>query len=1545
MTESTAAPKKRVARPKTIFQLADGTPVNYKGINKFFRDVVRFHNGAEKAEKAEIVIVENANSPLGGKILQPDKTSPVCAACKLDETGCHSPYMEYMGSETPVATILVESISKKEDERGSIGAGGINSWLAAIVHKLQEEHGVSLDEIRWVPITRCASRAEKLPNFKTKGNWCRHHAIQDLMLHPPKVVIPVGTSVLGLLSHKSNAGDWSGRLLTWRGWPDEWLMEPDFVLDRPDPLDDTKLIRGHPLHGPVPNTRIPMVPLQNPKIILGLQNELVFERWVKDLVFALKTGKCAPETLNYDREWYKISTDWEEVIQVLKHAIRLAETYENFIVAYDTETTGLKPWAHFKRVKAAHPMDDIMSGRSAAIKADEQLEDQIIRSAGHKIVFMMFRWENPETGKPESIGFPWDYDTSEIRKHMDEISPLVITLLSLAATTGHNLTFDELFTIVTVGRKENEYEPFNSDGSWNESWLMLQERINLLAQAARYDTWHMAFTAIQKRGSLGLEILAYNWVPDLAGYEEEMTILISLYGDLMNPANNKGGHYANCPRHLWQSHLRPYVMGDVEVTYQAREGLAAKLKKTKIYKIPLARPDNPGCFRYYVCPNREWIYENIVSPAARALTKMMARGMYIDPEELTLQERSYPEKVNEAKKRLREADPAIEDWCRKKTEESETAQSDGSSGNKALWELDLENKKQLKELLFDVLKCNIQRFTKNGRKLYGDDPADWQHLSYEEQKQYAAVDKYTLNRLAVDHPNLRPLQDYRKVFKLYSTYVRPMRNMMADHLDKKQRVKEPHLSVDHCVHAQFMLTGTRSGRLCVAGDTKLDVEVDGRRERVEINRLWMYKGHHVTIKTHQNRQKEIVRLYFKGREPMFLVVTQGGSKIKATGGHRILTRRGWIAVRDLTQSDEIRVDRAQTARNVTEPEIIHAVGSGGKTGFLSDQPVDFATCSPTELAGLSRTERSINGTAPCSPRQYENRQQERTTRPVSHDTRKQARGYDFTGDTRRKDGSGDWHHSVFSQTEHAGIWVAEIGQRTGQGPRVDGAPNSRDRSKLSRPNESVLPILEGQSDLFQKSLSGLFNSVGSGLVFERHVPTSISSTQRTFWWDGGDFLVNEQTRTGFVTGAYFPEDSALQRVCLQRESESRFRFDRHKHLDRNRRRIPYARTDRGIYVNSRSPGLQSPSIFDTPDSVQDGNCNFRDTDSFEPIFCRCPIGEQEVWDIEVKDDHSYLAQGIYHHNSSRDPNLQQLPNEGLVKRLFASRFKDRGCIYAADLSQIELRLMAAACGDESMVKAYMEDIDIHSLTASKIFKVPYETFTKQHMEMLQKQGKNDKAKDLELKRKIAKTTNFLTGYGGGAFGLQNVLANNEVYMSIEECEDIVTGFFEAYPVLKRFLGIYKSFIEENGVAVSMFGRVRQFEEIYGEDQEAAAKALRAGCNHLIQSTASDMMLICLFTIEALMRDAKLNSLLVSTVHDNLVIDAVREELPEVHAIIHGVMNNIPSVLEANLPGYDTSWMTVPFAGDSEVGLNYLETNKISGDSPDWDKLLQPKKKG
>jgi DNA polymerase I-like protein with 3'-5' exonuclease and polymerase domains/uracil-DNA glycosylase len=1080
----------KAVSPRITFKLPDGRQLTFK--EKRIKDILKYRY---PPDKNHVVTVPDAYKPIIPGEFKPGLGNPLCTLCKLDDTKPVHPYLQYAGADKPLVTIIVESVGKKEDIAGEIGAGGTNSWLASLIHNLRDRHGIKQKDIRWVPMTRCANCSGLKVNYKTKGNWCRHFVIQDLLLHPPKVIIPVGTNVLGLLSHKSNAQDWSGRLLTWRGWPDDWLSEPKFMLPRADPLyptDTSKTAIGHPLYGLPPNIRIPMMPVQSPLIIKSFANDKLFERWQNDLVRALNVATKEIQVPNYDRPWYKISTDHKEIIGILSTVISYAQANHDFIISFDTETTGLKQWAHWQRQPGGFE-----------------------RSADPKIVFMMFRWTNPETGLPQSIGFPWDYPESPLLPYLPEIKPYALNLLKTASVAGHNLTFDALFAIATIGQTKTACQPFTTDGKWNKRWSEYQQLIRDIADHSTWDTWHMAFTLLQRRGSLGLELLTYEYLPELAGYEEDMTLLINLH-TTMQP--QEGGHYANCPPDKWETHLKPYVMGDAETTYCIREKLADHLGRKQQYDIPLADPNQRGKFRLFKCQDRTWIYKNIVSPASRTLIKMMARGMYVDPDELLCQEQNMPEAVKDAKNQLIEANKENEklnEWFQKKISESKPSNEE-ATGKKIEWELDLENKTDLKEILFTKLGCDIKRLTKKGQEAFpGQDP---ETIAKADKLPFAAVDKYTLNQLCVDNPKLRPLLEYRRIYKIYTTYVRPMRNITTQ-VDKKDRKKAAHLSVDGCIHTQFMMTGTRGGRL-----------------------------------------------------------------------------------------------------------------------------------------------------------------------------------------------------------------------------------------------------------------------------------------------------------------------------------------------------------------------------------------------------------------------------------SSRDPNLQNLPRKGSIKKLFTSRFGKRGCIYGADLSQIELRLMAALSGDPIMVQAYWDDVDIHSLTASKVFGIPYETFTKAHMEDLEKHGRADEAKELSLKRVVAKTTNFLTGYGGGAFGLQNVLANNEVYKSLEECEKIVFSFFDVYAVLKRFLGRYKRFINETTVAVSVFGRVRYFEEINSNDQEQASRALRAGCNHVIQSTASDMMLICLIAIEGMMAQEKLRSLLVSTVHDSLVIDALRDELPQVHEIIDFVLNNIPMVINTLLPDFDTSWMIVPFAGDSSVGVSYGQQMSI-GKNPDWHELL------
>lgn len=1106
----------KAPKGKTTHRFVDaaGREVDLRPVKKLFRDALKHHHGVNQDGPRPFTQFDLDN-PIGSIPLTPSENNPICQKCEMFNFNSANPFMPYFGSKTPLITVVFEGVSTAEDRNGYITAGGAAKSIKTIIDQFSKKTGVRSDDCRFIALTRCAHRIKRPLNYKGKGQYCKHYAVQDLIEHPPKLIMPIGTVALGLLNHKGNVQNWGGRILTWRGWPDDWLTDPDFVKAKEIMIDGQPEFRtGHPLFGapPGPDKHILLYPVQSPRLIQATQNEAVLVAWGKQIIRGIELAKTGQKPPVYDLEHYRLLYTPDEVIQEMQWLIDNPGT----LVCYDTETEGLYPFF------------------------------------GQAIVFMMFRYTKPD-GTPVAIGFPWDYkfdpargEASPLLEHLPELRPYVERALTSSIVVGHNLTFDVLFTYCNL-TQASEIHPLDENGAIRDEWRTAMARLNALATAAVYDTWHMAYTRRQQSGSLGLEVIAYDYVPELAGYEEELTLLIDLEHEKMHP--DAGGHYARCPRELWESHFKPYVMGDVEVCYRARDALQAKLDESKVYRIPIASTKHRGYFRYFQPPNRAWLYDNIMSPASRVLTKMMGRGMFIDQAVLTRLEREMPKAVAEAVEAMKNIKGGIVlDYIREKVDADPERYND-----KKKWELDLESKDQLRDILFERMRLDIQRLTKSGRKLYGEEPAEWDakieaailernpelrgsdlaDRIWREKLNVAALDKFTLNKLAVDYEEVRPLQNYRKIHKLYGTYVRPLRNYRSV-LDKKERTEMPHLTPDGTIHAQFLLTGTRGGRL-----------------------------------------------------------------------------------------------------------------------------------------------------------------------------------------------------------------------------------------------------------------------------------------------------------------------------------------------------------------------------------------------------------------------------------SSRNPNLQQLPKEGYkpegmkhslnVKEMYVSRFGKRGCLYGSDFSQIELRLLAALSGDPTMVDAYFKDVDLHTLTTSKIFNLSYETFSKDHMKWLEENGKKDEAKELKLKRDIGKTVNFLTGYGGGAFGLQTILAAKQQYKQIEECEEIINSFFETYPAVKDLLAYYKRFIEDHQVAVSVFGRVRVFEEVLSSDREIASKALRAGCNHLIQSTASDMMLICLSVIEDMMREEGLDSMLVSTVHDSLVIDAVRDELPKVHGVVDLVLNNMPDVFKTVLgEDFDTSWMIVPFAGDSDVGHNYADMRGIpQGDHSkiDWDKLL------
>lgn len=1550
-----------------------------------------------EAKKKKKPVIPKIYRDCAGVDLVPGPEHPVCVRCAM-HCGKTNPFMRFVGSENPLLTVVLEGPSQKEDATGLLTSDSWNRYARKAIEAVAAQTGFPSDRIRYAAVTLCAPN--KKDNLKTKGSWCRWFLMADLIEHPPVCILPVGTTAAGLLHSKGNTQDWQGRLLHWRGWPDDWIS-------------DARFDEGHPVLGrpPEPADSCWLVSVKHPRIIQAEATESARKEWVNAIAVALDVAANPPAAYDYDRPYFDLTTDADRIEAKLRYLAEHPQT----LVSFDTETTGLQPWG-----------------------------------ALAKIVLMMFRWDGPDG--PDSIAFPWEHTTSQLAGEVARLKPFVLEALYASKLQGHNLTFDCQFVMARLGAD-----------------------IVRLSDAMYRDTWHMHFTLRQIREAMGLDTMPHHWCPEWSGYEENMTLLIDKT-PAMQP--DKGGHYANCPPEKWDTHLKPYIMGDVEVVHQAAPRIEEALAATQSYRIPLASINKRGKFRFYSTPDRKFVAERIMAPANRMLTKLMGRGMYVDQAELDLQETETPKRIRETREQVRNADPRIIQWC------------DSKEATEPEWSFDLDKPATLKELLFDVLGLPIKRLTKGGRAEFGEDPNGWRRVPRDKLMAVAAADKFTLNSMAAEHEELRPLLEYRKVSKLYTTYVRPMRNLFTAGIDKKPRTKPAILMPDGCVHTSFLLCGTRGGRLCVAGDTFIEIRREAHNgtqsvllppRPIQIQDLRLSDENPTYVLSGKGTWRKITAVFLKGVEQMFDVRTEQGAFVRCTGGHRLDTPTGFQHVRDLSVGSLVKSDtgvsvalssitpstelpvwdievetdhsyvaggfvhhnssRSPNLQNVAKDGVIKALYASrfGKQGAIFQTDLCVAEGGRVStLRGLVPIQNVMVG----DKVHQEDGSSRRVTAVLRRGVKKCVTlttecGFTFTATKDHRirviDVRGDYvwkrieeivatdvvaiqpeyacpeatyaslpdapaktfHRQSVINTPHriTAEFAEWFGFLIGNGSAVDGAlcvryvVCARDRDTFDRLMQFSktfgirVAILEYR---------GVIEARMSSVLLHRWVTSAGYSKMRVPDWawelpdeclsafirglfesDGSAGVATDDTQTNGQCVSFCSKNKQLttdvQKLLLRLGVHAGLRFLKNKHAGGWNVRI-YAESlglfsEKVGFMGARKKSVLSallartrfPKKFGLPNQQHKLNevvlageayrvtnnvrvrnsvithyaaplifdelpeCSLKTSvlryiqcgQRYETVRSAKDAGDVETWDIEVEDTHTFLVNGFVSHNS-----------------------------------QIELRLLAAACGDPAMVEAYVRKLDLHSLTCSKLFNISYDDFSEEKQLWMQDHGQDKLLKEMSLKRRIAKVVNFLTGYGGGALGLQNVLAAQQIYLPIEECESIIDNFFDNYPGLRDHIAYYKNFVLENALAVSLTGRVRLFPEVHSADRQIQSKALRSGYNHLIQTSASDIMLACLIAVERAMENEGLQSLLVSTVHDSLVIDAKRDELDVINDICGDVFSSIPEVMQLVYgEDYDTSWMFVPLSGDRSCGASYLEERKIKADAAtgrvDWDRLLAP----
>ncbi|MDO5135479.1 MAG: DNA polymerase I [Eubacteriales bacterium] len=235
--------------------------------------------------------------------------------------------------------------------------------------------------------------------------------------------------------------------------------------------------------------------------------------------------------------------------------------------------------------------------------------------------------------------------------------------------------------------------------------------------------------------------------------------------------------------------------------------------------------------------------------------------------------------------------------------------------------------------------------------------------------------------------------------------------------------------------------------------------------------------------------------------------------------------------------------------------------------------------------------------------------------------------------------------------------------------------------------------------------------------------------------------------------------------------------------------------------------------------------------------------------------------------SSTEPNLQNIPVRIELGRLIRKVFVPKeGCVFLdADYSQIELRVLAHMSGDEKLIQAYKEAQDIHRLTASQVFHVPFEEVT-------------------PLQRRNAKAVNFGIVYGISSFGLSQDLS-----ITRKEAAQYIDKYFETYPRIKGFLDDLVAQGKEQGYVSTMFGRRRPVPELKSSNFMQRSFGERVAMNSPIQGTAADIIKIAMNRVCRRLKEEGLSSRLVLQVHDELLIETKKEELSQVSRLLEEEM--------------------------------------------------------
>ena len=238
--------------------------------------------------------------------------------------------------------------------------------------------------------------------------------------------------------------------------------------------------------------------------------------------------------------------------------------------------------------------------------------------------------------------------------------------------------------------------------------------------------------------------------------------------------------------------------------------------------------------------------------------------------------------------------------------------------------------------------------------------------------------------------------------------------------------------------------------------------------------------------------------------------------------------------------------------------------------------------------------------------------------------------------------------------------------------------------------------------------------------------------------------------------------------------------------------------------------------------------------------------------------------------SSSDPNLQNIPIRTDMGKAIREAFvsgSNKSLLMSADYSQIELRILAHLCEDENLVQFFKDDLDIHSQTACRIFKVNIAELTP----------------DL---RGRAKAINFGLLYGMGPKRLAQ-----ETGVTLDEAEGFIKSYFDAFPKVETFIETSKEYARSIGYAETILGRKRPIPDIQSSNPRIRAEAERIATNTPIQGSAADLVKVAMIKVSQSLVKNHYTAKLILQVHDELVFNVPKDELAAVEKIVKESMEN------------------------------------------------------